>query len=142
MQTAMEIDNKFSSKYPENSTFYMVEGRGYLYPQFQLCFLLIAPPQLIYSSSTTGFIVIQGERCTNPTFSRVHVFHARMCIRRSWGPSHTSGFTIIDLRTSLPSAGLVHCAHAPERLFASFDSEGDPFSQRCPGRRHQIFGLV
>ena len=32
MQTAMEIDNKFSSKYSENSTFYMVEGRCYLYP--------------------------------------------------------------------------------------------------------------
>ena len=57
----------------------MVEGMGYLYPQPQLCYLQIAPPQLIYSSLTARFIVkLQGERCTNPTFSRVHIFYARM----------------------------------------------------------------
>src|SRR6185312_15909490 len=33
----------------------------------------------MYSSLTAGFgIKLQGERCTNPTFSRIHVLHAHL----------------------------------------------------------------
>ena len=42
----------------------------------------------MYSSFTDGFrIKLQGERCTNPTFSRIHVLHARLIPSKVQQPS-------------------------------------------------------
>ena len=56
-----------------------MERGGYLYPWPSARYPRIALLQLIYSSLTYGFRVkLHGERCTNSTFSRIHVSHARL----------------------------------------------------------------
>ena len=65
-----------------------MEGRGYLYPRQQLCYLQIAPPQLIYSSQAAGLtVIIQGE---SVQIEHSHVFtfltHARTLTRRCISP--------------------------------------------------------
>jgi len=56
-----------------------VERGDYLYPRPSARYPRIALFQLIYSSLTDGFrIKLQSERCTNSTFSRIHVLHARL----------------------------------------------------------------
>ena len=64
----------------------MVEGRGYLYPQLQLCFLQIAPPQLIYSSQAAGRTVItRGESVQlGPSHMFTFYTHAHTPNEGSW----------------------------------------------------------
>jgi len=77
MKMTIKVGTKFSSKSPENSTPYTVERGGYLYPWASVRYSQIAPLQLMYSSFTDGFwLNLQGERCTNLTFSHIHVLHA------------------------------------------------------------------
>ena len=57
-----------------------MEGRGYLYPRQQLCYLQIAPPQLIYSSQAAGLtVIIQGESVQiGPSHVFTFLTHARL----------------------------------------------------------------
>ena len=74
-----EQQRAFSSKSPENSTLCTVERGVYLYPWPSARYPQITLFQLIYSSLTDGFKVkLYGEKCTNSTFSRIHVLHARL----------------------------------------------------------------
>jgi len=79
MKMTIKVGTKFSSKSPQNTTPYTVERGGYLYPWASVRYSQIAPLQLMYNSFTDGFWVnLQGERCTNLTFSHIHVLHARL----------------------------------------------------------------
>ena len=122
---------------------------GYLYPWPSARCPQIAPFQLIYSSFTDGFRVkLQGERCINLTFSRIHVLHARLIpskvqqpssglylvvgsfgLRGPWlvPPSKVGSLSKPSVGTFVtegylprPFEGLVLLACAPERAVASF----------------------
>ena len=79
---------------------------GYLYPWPSARCPQIAPFQLMYSSFTDGFRVkLQGERCTNPTFSRIHVLHARLIPSKVQQPSSGLYLVVGILRASRSLAG-------------------------------------
>ena len=60
----------------------------------------------MYSSFTDGFrIKLQGERCTNPTFSRIHVLHARLIPSKVQQPSSGLYLVVGILRASRSLAG-------------------------------------
>jgi len=77
MKMAIKVGTQSSSKSLENLTSYTMERGGYLYPWPSARFPQIAISQLIYNSLTNSFRVkLQGEGCTNSTFSRIHILHA------------------------------------------------------------------
>ena len=79
---------------------------GYLYPWPSARCPQIAPFQLMYSSFTDGFRVkLQGERCTNPTFSRIHILHARLIPSKVQQPSSGLYLVVGILRASRSLAG-------------------------------------
>ena len=76
-----------------------MERGGYLYPWSSAKYPRIALLQLFYSSLTDGFRVkLHGERCTNSTFSRIHVSHARLLPTKV-----LKTFVWVAFRTQYPS---------------------------------------
>ena len=60
----------------------------------------------MYSSFTDDFRVnLQGERCTNPTFSRIHVLHTRLIPSKVQQPSSGLYLVVGILRASRSLAG-------------------------------------
>ena len=105
-----------------------MERGGYLYPWPSARYPRIALLQLIYSSLTDSFRVkLYCERCTNSTFSRIHVSHARLLptkvlrtfVRVAFCTRYPSGLE--NLRRFWPS-GL--CSSAINRHLRP--PEGDP----------------
>ena len=83
-----------------------MEKGGYLYPWPSARCPQIAPFQFMYSSFTDGFRVkLQDERCTNPTFSRIHVLHARLIPSKVQQPSSGLYLVVGTLRASRSLAG-------------------------------------
>ena len=91
---------------------------GYLYPWPSSRCPQIAPFQLMYNSFTDGFRVkLQGERCTNPTFSRIHVLHARLIPLKVQQPSSGLYLVVGILRASRSLAGPFFEGRFPLKTF-------------------------
>ena len=72
----------------------------------------------MYSSFTDGFRVkLQGERCTNPTFSRIHILHARLIPSKVQQPSSGLYLVVGILRASRSLAGPFFEGRFPLKTF-------------------------
>jgi len=147
---AMKVGTKLSRNSQENSTLYTVERGGYLYPWPSARYPRIALFQLIYSSLTDGFrIKLQSERCTNSTFSRIHVLHTRLLstkvlktfVRVAFCTQYPSGLEGLRMFWSSGT-----CSRAINRHLRP--PEGDPLDasqvvvlRRAPARSIITFGL-
>ena len=94
---------------------------GYLYPWPSSRCPQIAPFQLMYSSFTDGFRVkLHDERCTNPTFSRIHILHACLIPSKVQQPSSGLYLVVGILRASRSLAGPSFEGRFPLKTFSRY----------------------